>query len=304
MSMTDSAANVALCNESLGLLGAETIVVGGTSVNHGHCTTFFDASRDEMLVNHIWNWASLTAFAIETTVLLPGYDNAFTIPTGCLRVLKIVDDAKAKWKRRGDVIVTNEGYAPPDWAASTDYLAGQFISVTPATWATGTAYKDGQYVTDGTLIYEVLVNHTSDTIAADIVSLDLGAGVTGSTVTYEVDTTHTSTTIVADIVLTYISASGVDLKVLDLEYIDQVTDVSTYPEFMRQCFVLNLAIRLSSPIIQSLTSQVFLNLQTSLFGGPKTWGYLNIAKAIDAQEAGDEPIKTTTFLNARRTGRR
>jgi len=252
--MTDNAANVALANESLGLLGAETISVGGTSVNHGHCTTFFDASRDEILVNHIWNWARKRAYAIQTTDRLFGPDNAFTVPSDCLRVLTIEEDPLAVWNREGSVIITDEGNAAPDYDDDEiDYLAGQYIS-------------------------------------SDFSDDDL---------TYLVDTAFTSSDEESDLD-SYCTSQGADLKILAVEYIYQVTDVSTYPEFMRQCLVLNLAIRLSSPIIQSLTSQVFLNLQTSLFGGPKTWGYLNIAKAIDAQEAGGETIKTNKFLSSRR----
>lgn len=252
--MTDNAANVALCNESLGLLGVETISVGGSSVNHGHCTTFFDASRDEILVNHPWNWANKIAFAIQTTDPLFGYDNAFTKPSDCLRVLTIEDDPLADWKSRSGKIHTDEGNVPPSYSDdSVDYLAGQYI--------------------------------TSDDSGADL--------------TYLVDTAFTSSSETTDLA-TYCTSQDDDLKILETEYIYQVTDVSTYPVYMRQCLVLNLAIKLSSPIIQAASSKMLLNLQSSLFGGPKNYGYLAIAKAIDSQESGGQVIKTNKFLNARR----
>lgn len=254
MSMVDNSANVALCNESLGLLGAEIISVGGSNVNHGHCTTFFDASRDEILVNHMWNWASKRAYAIETTTPLFGSDDQFTVPSDCLRVHTVEEDPLVWWKREGGVILCNDGNVPPTYSDdSVDYLAGEYI------------------------------------LSDD----------SGSDLTYLVDTAFTSSSETSDLA-TYCTSQGASLEILKVEYIYQVTDVSTYPEYMRQCLVLNLAIRLSSPILQAATSKMLLNFQTSLFGGPKTWGYLNIAKAIDAQEGGGETIKTNKFLNARR----
>ena len=50
MSMTENAANILLCNESLGLLGADVIELNGTTQNHKYCTIFFDDARDEILV--------------------------------------------------------------------------------------------------------------------------------------------------------------------------------------------------------------------------------------------------------------
>jgi len=256
MSMTENAANIALANQSLGLLGSEAIVLNGTSVNHEHCTLFFDDSRDEMLVNHPWNWANKVAYAIQTTDPITGdYDNAFTIPTDCLRVLTIENDPLAKYKRRVSTIVTDEGNVPSDWVTATDYLVGQ-------------------YVTNDDVSYICIVAHTSgDT------DDEPGTGATEAT---------------------YWTSQTTNLKILEVEYIYQVTDVLTYPSYMRMCLVMNLAIRLSSPILQAAASNMLLNFQTSLFGGPKTWGYLNIAKAIDAQEAGGETIKTNKFLSSRR----
>ena len=61
------------------------------------------------------------------------------------------------------------------------------------------------------------------------------------------------------------------------------------------------SIKLVSPIIQGAASKMLANLQGSLFGGPKNYGYLQVAKSIDAQEAGGQVITTNTFTNARRS---
>lgn len=254
MSMTENAANIALCNESLGLIGEAAIVLDGSSVQHGYCTTYFDKSRDEMLVCHPWNWARKRAFAIQTTDRLFGPDNAFTVPSDCLRVLTIEEDPLAVWSREGSVIITDEGNAAPDYDDdSVDYLAGQYIS--------------------------------SDDSGDDL--------------TYLVDTAFTSSDETSDLA-TYCTSQGDDLEILKVEYIYQVTDVSTYPTYMNQCLVMNLAIKLSSPIIQGATTKMSLNLQTMLFGGPKTYGYLAMARSTDAQEAGGEKITTNKWINARR----
>jgi len=248
MSMTENAANIALCNQSLGLLGATAIELSGSSTNHTYCTTFFDDSRDEILAAHPWNFARKRAFAIQTTDPLFGYDNAFTVPSDCLRILKVADDPAAEFRREGDLILTDEGESPSDYDDDgVDYLAGDYIS------------------------------------ASDI--------------TYLVDTAFTSSDETTDLA-TYCTSQSDDYETLEVEYIYQVTDVSSYPSFLRQCVVYNLAIKLCSPIKQNET--VALNLQSMLYGGPKTYGYLSMARSFDAQESGGVKIKTNVFLDARK----
>lgn len=252
MSMSENAANIALANLSLGLLGAAEIVLSGSSTNHTYCTTFFDDCRDEILAGHPWNFARKRALAIQTTDPLFGYENAFTIPSDCLRVLKIADDQAAEFRREGDLILTDEGESPPDYDDdSVDYLAGQYIS--------------------------------SDD--------------SGSDLTYLVDTAFTSSSESSDL-SSYCTSQGDDLQYLEVEYIYQVTDVSTYPIFLRWCVVLNLAMKLSSPIKQNETAA--LNLQAMLYGSPKVNGYLSQARSQDAQESGGVVIKTSTFTDARK----
>lgn len=248
MSMSENAANIALCNQALGLLGAEAIELSGTSTNHTYCTTFFDDSRDEMLASHPWNFARKRAFAIQTTDPLFGYDNAFTVPSDCLRVLKIADDPAAEFRREGDLILTDEGETPSDYDDdSVDYLAGQYVS------------------------------------ASDI--------------TYLVDTAFTSSDETTDLA-TYCTSQGGDYECLEVEYIYQVTDVSSYPPYLLKCCIYNLAIYLCSPIRQNET--VALNLQSMLLGGPKVFGYLSTARSFDAQESGGVKIKTESWLDTRK----
>lgn len=153
MSMSETAANIALCNQALGLLGAAEITLNGTTVNHGYCTTFFDDARDEILASHPWNYARKRAFAIQTTDPFFGYDNAFTMPSDCLRILTIEQDSAAEFRREGDLILTDEGTAAPDYDDdSVDYLAGQYISSDDSgsdlTYLVDTAFTSSSETTD------------------------------------------------------------------------------------------------------------------------------------------------------------
>ena len=128
MSMTDNAANIAACNQSLSMLGATEITVGSTTdQNYVYCATFFDDARDEILAAHRWNFAMKHAYAIQTTDPLFKLDNAFTRPTDCIKVWGVDESPDAEWEVKAGLIVTNYGETPSDWEASKDYLAGQYI---------------------------------------------------------------------------------------------------------------------------------------------------------------------------------
>ena len=298
MSMTSDAANIALCNNALDLLGAERItVLDITDQNHIYCTGQFDQSRDEILENHKWNWAKKRAYALETTSPLFGYDNAFTYPTDCLKVWMIDQDPSAKFEVEGGLILTDEGDTPQAWATATAYKVGEYVSTTPVVWATGTAYIDGQYVTSGTLIYEILTDHTSGVLATDITNSKIISKGTGSKGTYYVAVAHTSDTVLIDVAAGNLTPSSGDLAILEVEYVYQSTAVSSYPAYLYQCCVLNLAIKVGPAIKQN--EKAALNLQAMLYGSKNVTGYLDIARSIDAQEQGGVVIKTSDLLNSR-----
>ncbi|MCK5610269.1 hypothetical protein KAR91_50820 [Candidatus Pacearchaeota archaeon] len=253
MSMTDNAENVALCNQSLSLLGAKQITVGsGTEQNHIYCTTFFDDSRDEIIASHKWNFAKKRAFAIQTTDPLFGYDNAFTKPSDCVKVWMVEENALAKFEVEGGLILTSEGTTPVGYDDdSVDYLAGQYIS--------------------------------SDDSGADL--------------SYLVDTAFTSSSETSDLA-TYCTSAGADLSVLKVEYVYQATGVDSWPAYMYQCAVYNLALKIAPAIKQD--EKAALNLQQMLFGSKNVIGYLDTARSIDAQEQGGVVITTSRFLDSRK----
>jgi hypothetical protein len=199
------------------------------------------------------------------------------------------------WEVKGDYIHSDAGAKPDTWAASKKYYDGQFFSSTPVTWATATAYIDGQYVTDGTLIYEVLVSHTSDTIANDIVSLDLGAGVSGSSAIYEVATTHTSTTVAADIALTYLTPRGVDTEIVFVEYIWKQTDMDEWSAKAKAALALKLAIKVIVDVGGDQKRKTeLINEYEALV--------IQQARSADAAEGKPRPIFSSSWLRSRKGG--
>lgn len=162
MSMTDSAENIAMCNEALGLLGADPITLAATTeLNYIYCVTFFDASRDETLSFHKWNFAKKRAFAVETTTPIFGPDNAYTYPTDCIKIWMVEEDPLAKFEVEGALILTDEGETPSGWVTATDYVAGQYISSDDS---------------GADLTYLVDTGFTSDTETTDLSSYCTSAG--------------------------------------------------------------------------------------------------------------------------------
>ncbi len=143
MSMTENAANIAVSNQSLGMLGADEIVLNGSSQNHTYVTTFFDDARDEILAAHRWNFATKHAYAVQTTDPLFKWDNAFTKPTDCIKVWGIEEAPDALWEVKAGLILTNEGTAASDWETATDYLVGQYVSNDDVTYVCIVAHTSG-----------------------------------------------------------------------------------------------------------------------------------------------------------------
>ncbi len=171
MSMSDNAANIAACNQSLGMLGASEITVGGTTdQNHIYCTTFFDDARDEILAAHRWNFAKKRAYAIETTVPIYGWDNAFTKPTDTIKVWAIEEAPDAEWEVEGGLILTNEGSAALSWELDKIFIAGQYIT-------SDTSGSDLTYLVDTTFTgaveaTDLASNATSQGADLDVLAIE------------------------------------------------------------------------------------------------------------------------------------
>jgi hypothetical protein len=128
----------------------------------------------------------------------------------------------------------------------------------------------------------------------------LKSDTSGSDLTYLVDTTFTGAVEATDLSTNCTVQSG-DLDVLAIEYVYQRTDVDAWPISARQSLIINLA-RMLAPAIKQ-NEEASLKLQTMLYGGPRTTGYLQIARTIDAQEGGIMSVTTRSLLNSRRQRR-
>ncbi len=127
--MTDNAANIAVCNQALNMLGAENITLAATTEqNYVYCASVFDDARDEILAAGRWNFAMKRAYALETTSPIFGPDQAFTKPTDSVKIWTIAEQQDARFSVEKDLILTNIGEVPAGWVTATDYVAGQYLS--------------------------------------------------------------------------------------------------------------------------------------------------------------------------------
>jgi hypothetical protein len=250
MGVVDTATNIGICNEALGNIAADAIVLNTASANRTYCELFFARAYKEILASHFWNFATKRAYAVQTANPLYGYDYAYTIPTDCIRIWKVDDKADTEWKRVGGTIHTDSGDDPE-------------------AWVTGTAYIAGQYVTNDDVTYLCILAHTAG-------DADDEPGVGADNADY------------------WTSQSG-DYKVIPIEYVYDVTDLSTWPDYVIQCVIYNLSIKLAPPI--KANEEAAVNFMKLLFD-PKA-GFLTLAKSSDAQEGGGTKLTTNTWLDSR-----
>lgn len=250
-------------NLALGLIGAYKVTEGDvTSKQAILCIRYYTDSQNETLEDHPWNFAKKDVILFEDTDRpVFGYDRKYTPPTDYARILtvdnSIGSDVSRRqagvppWEVKGDFIHSDAGAGPNSWSTGVKYYDGQFYAVTPDTWVTATAYIDDQFVKSGSTFYEVLVNHTSDTIANDITAGNLAAGITGTSVTYEVLVTHTSDTVVADITAANVVSRGIDKDVVYVEYVFKQVDMDEWSAKAKAA----LALKLAAKIVVGLTGE-------------------------------------------------
>lgn len=296
-------------NEALGYIGEYQVEEGVTdSKQYELCSRFYVKSRDMSLASHPWKEATKSVIIIQdTTDPVFGYSKRYSKPSDTLRILSVDDSIGAEvrsnrqgvqaWEVEGDYILSNAGETPPSWATDTEYLDGQFVSVTPAGWATATAYIDGQYVKSGTTVYEVLSDHTSDTITNDIAGGNIISRGTGSTVSYEILVTHTSDTVVADITAGNISAAGdkVDARIVYIKYVWQLTTISKFSTHLREAIGIQLASKVITGLTNDTKGKVDLINEFERITSPK-------ARSIDGAQRKPKPIFNSEWIRSRTAG--
>jgi hypothetical protein len=85
------ASQIQICNLAIGYLGAEPILNIDEETKTGRvCKLVWDIVRDEMLVEHAWNFATKLAGPLALLEDAPVYDwsYAYELPGDCLRLLQ------------------------------------------------------------------------------------------------------------------------------------------------------------------------------------------------------------------------
>lgn len=308
-------------NLALGYVGAAKIVDTDASrllKQNLLCVRYYDLARDEVLKSHLWNEAMVRVVILQDSTLpLFGYDRRYSKPSGALRIVSVDDSIGAErrlnqqgvnaWEVEGDYILSNAGETPPTWASNIDYIDGQYVNITPATWVTATAYVDGEYKKSGTIIYEVLSDHTSGVLADDVTAGKLASRGTGSTVAYEVLVTHTSNTTGAnaaaqqkvDIEAGNIAASGdvVDFRIVYITYVTQLTDTTKWGSKLKQAVAMKLAIKIITALTNDTKGKVNLIEEFEQLTMPK-------ARSIDGAQGTPRQIFSSEWIRSRTSGTR
>ena len=110
------ASTVDMCNSALNLLGASTISsLTEDTKNARLCNQRYEPIRDRVFRSHNWNCLiKRVQLAQDSTAPVVEYSYAYTLPTDCLRVLKIhngsTDSIKSAldYKIEGRKVVTDE----------------------------------------------------------------------------------------------------------------------------------------------------------------------------------------------------
>jgi len=106
---------VSVCNLALTELGAAnppiTALTDNTKTARS-CNRIYEHARDATLRDHPWNFAlKRGSVAADTTTPIWEYTNAFTWPTGCLRIIEV--DTLEEWVVEGQKIMSDAS-APLD----------------------------------------------------------------------------------------------------------------------------------------------------------------------------------------------
>lgn len=296
-------------NLALGMIGEEEVEDTADSralKQNLLCIRFYPSARDLTLRSHPWNEAKERVILVQTTdEPVFGYDRRYTEPTNSLRILSVNDSLGADirnnaagidpWEVEQGEIYSNAGQVPETWSTDKKFVDGDFFSVTARSWVTSTAYIVGEFVRDGGLVYEVLIAHTSDTIAADLTAGNLDTGVQGSTGTYEVLVSHISDTIINDIGSANIEAKAPEARVIFVEYTFQLTTTTLFSANLEEAISVQLAIKIYPGIKGTSDGKEDLINEFERLTMPK-------ARSVDGAQMKPKPIFNSQWIRSRSSG--
>lgn len=103
------ASEVGICNAGLIMLGENPILaLTDNSKAARTCNTLYADKRDWLIRSHEWKFAiARTNLAVDSTSPDHEYDNQFSLPTNCLRLLSVYPST-VRYKRESTKILSNE----------------------------------------------------------------------------------------------------------------------------------------------------------------------------------------------------
>lgn len=143
-----------LYNLALGYVGDSKVTEGSTDAKQYQiCERYYTLARDEVLASHIWNEAKTRTIVMQsTTAPLFGYDYQFPLPSDCVRIVSIGTDKyvvdENGWEVEGSKILTDYYDETPAWVTDTDYVAGQYVSVSDITYLCAVSHTAGVWADD------------------------------------------------------------------------------------------------------------------------------------------------------------
>ena len=290
----------------IGEFGVEDTTASRALKQNKLCIRYFDQARKLTLRAHPWNEAKdRVIIAQDSDDAVFGYDRAYTPATDSLRTWRVNDelgsDTRNKasgvfnWEVEKGKILSNAGEAPQTWATDTKYVDGEFVSEKASAWVTGTAYIADQFVQNSGLVYQVLLDHTSSSIAADVAALKLAAGVQGSTGTFEVLVSHISDTTLADVAAGNIEAVASEARVIYVEYIFDLTTTSLWSTNLTEAIATQLAIKVEPGITGDPEANDRLINEFERLTMPK-------ARSMDGAEGKPKSIFNSQWIRSRSAG--
>lgn len=244
-------------NLALGYIGEYEVEEGQTTKKqYKLCERYYAQARDECLVVHPWNEAMKRVVLVQdATNPIFGYDRRYSLPSDFLRIVSVDNSYGADqrynsqgidgWEVEGSYILSNAGETPPVWKTATSYI-------------------DGQFVTDSSVTYEVLVSHTSDTIANDLTAGN-------------------------------IISSGGDYRIVYATYIQQITDTTVFSVRLKQAIAMKLAIKILVPLTNDIKGKDVLINEFERLTMPK-------ARSVDGMQGTPKHHFNSQWIRSRQSG--
>lgn len=252
--MALTSAQLTIANLAMGYLGEYVATSTLTDEKqYLYAERYYDLALEEVLVDHPWNEA-MTSVVIAEDADDPifGYDKRFAVPSDALRIISVNDDLGAD--------VRNSASNVDAWETEGDYILAN-AGVSPQTWATATDYVDGEFFTSDSVTYEVLVSHTSDTIANDLASNNI------------------------------VSAGG-DYKVIYVRYVKNLTDTTKWSPRLKHAVAMKLAIKLITGLTNDTKGKDLLINEFERITMPK-------ARSVDSMQGKPRPIFNSEWIRSR-----